>query len=194
MTVQSSDRHLVDRFVERVNREPRERKFLHEVPIPCRRAIVGVEDCVDWQIVRSENAMWVANLERRLGIRFPEAFRELVSGYLFPSFACGDVMFYAVGREGIEDGSSLDAAESVILSDRALCEFLLARHLIPFARPTDGDYDAICFDRRTSSSLNDAPIVRIDHEAIFLGNRLRTGATLAQSFDDLLVAFLASRL
>ena len=180
---------LVERFVQSVNAGRRVRLNVQEVPTPCRRSID--ENVCDWEIVESlSEPAWVDALEERAGVRFPSAFRRLISGSLFPLFDRGPIQFYAVGLEENSPSFSFDELRAVMFNDPVLTDFLLPLGLVPFARPRTGDYDPLCFDLRERPKGDDHPIVRVDHEDIFSRrtSRLRISDKIAPSFAALLDA------
>jgi hypothetical protein len=178
---------LVERFVEKINAGTREPEFLESVPVPCRLPASGDEPLFsDWRVVRSHESSWIRELEQRAGLRFPSTFRELIGEYLFPRFECGPLSFYAVGLSEESPEFKFEELRGVIFKDAGLTDFLLPRKLFPFARPRTWDYDPICFDFREDPKAKDAPVIRVDHEAILCNDRLRISDHVAPSFRELL--------
>jgi hypothetical protein len=181
---------LIERFVEKINARPREPENPESVPVPCRLPCSDYPDAFEWQMVRSHESSWIRGLEQRAGLRFPTVFRELIGDYLFPQFTCGPLTIYAVGLSEQSPQFEFEDLRGVIFKDDALTNFLLPRYMLPFARPYTLDYDPICFDFREDPKSKDAPVIRVDHEAIFIKNRLRISEHIAPSFRELLTKFV----
>jgi len=177
---------LVERFVKKINARPRQAESPESVPVLCRLPCTDYPDASEWQIVRSHESSWIRELEQEAGLRFPSAFRELIAEYLFPNFECGPLNFYAVGLSEQSPQFKFEELRGVILKDAGLTNFLPPRNLLPFARPRTWDYDPICFDFRADPKGKDAPIIRVDHEAIFIKKKLRISDHIAPSFRELL--------
>jgi hypothetical protein len=127
---------------------------------------------------RIESAPWIDLLEANLPQRFPASYRSLVTRYSFPSFDAGGLSFFENQNvDGSGDGLSI-----AIFQDRIIAEATLAAGYIQFARPASGSYDPVCFDARHSVSNREFPIVQLDHEEILCRERIRTVATVADSF------------
>ena len=75
-----------------------------------------------------------------------------------------------------------DDLSVAIFIDRFIAEATLTSGYIQFARPEGGSYDPICFDARRSLSNREFPIVRLDHEDILCRERIRSVATVSDSF------------
>ena len=131
-----------------------------------------------------ESAPWIDALETKLPRRLPASFRSLVTRYAFPSFEAGGLNFFA--NKGDDSQDELSVA---IFHDQFIADATLKSGYIQFARPAGGDYDPICFDARHSVNNREFPIVRLDHEDILCRERIRSVATLSDSFyrfvDDL---------
>lgn len=87
---------LVDAFVDKVNRGPREPQPLAEVPAFLREG--EPDECdshTSWRIVRSDNSRRIESLQHRIARRFPPSFLYFLSTYSFPAFECGPLMFFA---------------------------------------------------------------------------------------------------
>src|SRR2546427_12600439 len=83
----------------------------------------------------------------------------------------------------LESAPWIDALETK-LPRRLPASFrsLVTRCYIQFARPEGGSYDPICFDARRSVSNRGFPIVWLDHEDILCRERIRSVATVSDSF------------
>lgn len=131
-----------------------------------------------------ESAPWIDALETKLPRRLPASFRSLVTRYAFSSFEAGGLNFFA--NKGDDSQDELSVA---IFHDQFIADATLKSGYIQFARPAGGGYDPICFDARHSVNNREFPIVRLDHEDILCRERIRSVATLSDSFyrfvDDL---------
>jgi hypothetical protein len=159
----------VDAFVAAVNSSPREILFENEVPPECVTSIT--DDDVKWKIVPSSGAPWLPEFEASLPFRLPRSFRSLIAGYLFPAFEAAPLYLYSVGVSVPE--STGEELRLAIFADKFMSHFLLARGLLPFAKPEDWSYDPVCFDFRNSNRKSEPPVVRVDHEEILCNERLR---------------------
>src|SRR2546430_9952356 len=126
---------------------------------------------------RLESAPWIDALETKLPRRLPASFRSLVTRYVFPRFEAGGLHFFA--NQGDDSPDDLSVA---IFLDRFIAEATLTSGYIQFARPEGGSYDPICFDARRSVSNREFPIVRLAHEDILCRERIRSVATVSDSF------------
>jgi hypothetical protein len=76
-------------LVAAVNFSLREPHFLTDIPAPC------VLSESEWtEIVASDDASWVAELERQLPFPLPPTVPSLVLRYLFPPFDAGPLTFF----------------------------------------------------------------------------------------------------
>src|SRR5207245_8612241 len=101
----------------------------------------------------------ISNLEGRLDRRFPPSFSYLLSHYSFPAFDLKLMTLFANTGEA----THLELATR-LFADRTMSPTLLAAGFIQIGQPADGSYDPVCFD--CSQGRAEAPIVRLDHEAI----------------------------
>ena len=172
----------VDAFVSAVNFSPREPHFLSDIPVRCVLSESEWPKVFHWRIVASDDASWLAEVERRLPFPLPPTLRSLVSRYLFPTFDAGTLMFFSVGC----DSDRLREFRWAIQGDRYMSPFLLKNGFVQFARPAGGSYDPVCFDFRGSRRKREPSVVRIDHEEILCNERLRILETIAPGLDVLL--------
>lgn len=107
-------------------------------------------------------------------LQYPMLFQAFVERHTFVAFVVGDVRVYGNVR-GEED--SLDD----LMADKIITSELVNAGFLPFGRPSNGCYDRICFDIRGSHEPEDAPVVRMDHEAILSDNRIPEPERLAKS-------------
>ncbi len=176
----------IDDWVRCVNQAPRHPLYDDEAPAS---VVVGEPQdddgyiTWDWSIKRWPNISWLDAMEAQLPTRFPPSFRSLVSRYIFPEFDWAGITFLANTPEGI---APLHELRSVILEDEDLAGFLLARGYLTFARPDTGDFDLICFDATQPKCKSEFPIVRIDHESVFIGEKIVVTETLARDFLQLI--------
>ncbi len=120
------------------------------------------------------SAPWIDSFEDTVGLRFPGAFGRLVRSYAFPEFEAGSLWFYP--NSGYSDGDLVRR----IVADPVLAKVTRANGLLHFARPADGSYDPICFDMTQKSG---PPIVRLDHEAALLNEKIVVVDKIAASFE-----------
>jgi hypothetical protein len=173
----------VDAFVSAVNFSPREAHFIEDIPAPCVLSESEWSEIFHWRIVASEDAIWLADVERELPFPLPPTLRSLVSRYLFPSFDAGPLTFYSVGCDRNRYTTEFRIA---MRGDAIMWPFLLERGFLPFAKPGGGNYDPVCFDFRDSPRKNEPAVVRIDHEEILCYDRLRVLEVMAPGFDVML--------
>lgn len=135
-----------------------------------------------------EGAPWIDAFEARLPRRFPTSFGSLVRRYAFLPFEWGPVRFF--GNSGTGDDDDLVVAG---VRDLVLFDATTKAGLMQFARPSDSNYDPICFDARAPRKNREFPIVRLDHEGILVNERVVIVERVAPSFAALLESLLAGR-
>jgi hypothetical protein len=128
-------------------------------------------------VVPLNGAPWVEQFESKLPARLPASFRSLITRYAFPAFEVGSLVLFANS-----DGHGEEELTNAVFTDRAIVEVTHNAGYIQFARPADGSYDPICFDKRVRAGNQECPIVRLDHEAILIASRIVVGETIAKSF------------
>jgi hypothetical protein len=171
----------VDHFVQRVNGNPRPRKFNDEVALSVAEPSEYDPDEWSWSI-RPYKVNWISEVEARLPRKFPEIFRSLVTRYIFPEFEWGEVLFFANTPETIGyPGHELRVG---IFRDARLFETLSGSGYLQFGQPSTGSYDPVCF--APSPKRDDAAVVRIDHEDILINGKVQVVETIAQSFLSLI--------
>jgi hypothetical protein len=143
--------HIVDKFVERINRQN-----------------VGVQACSE--------IPWVDRILSRLPAKFPPSFVSLISGYIFDDFKAGEIWFYA--NRGEEAWGELSQA---IFRDEIIFRVTTSNGFIYFARPPDDSYDPLCFDIRRRRKSGEYSIVRLDHEAILQSEQTRVVSNISSS-------------
>ena len=169
----------IDDWVARVNASRRQPLCDDEAPAS---VVVGEPEGADfplwnWQIKPSLEIDWIEPLEARLAAPFPPSFHSLVSRYIFPEFEWGELCLLANTPEGM---SPLHELRGVITQDEHLARVIIERGYIPFARPAGGDFDLVCFDSNVQRA--EFPIVRIDHESVFIDEEICVTQTLARDF------------
>jgi hypothetical protein len=137
-------------------------------------------------IDRIEDAPWIGAFESRLGRRLPPSFSSLMRRYAFVPFEWGRVRFF--GNSGTDDGNDFAIATAC---DPAIWQAMIKAGFIQFARPPGGNYDLICFDTTIRRKNRESPIVRVDHEAILIYDRVIVVEDLWPSFAELLESLLA---
>src|ERR1700721_3417586 len=85
-----------DAFGGAGNFSPRETIPPHEVPPECVISTSDDMDWVDWHIVPSDGAPWLAEVEASFPFRLPASFRSLIARYLFSAFEAGPLVLYSV--------------------------------------------------------------------------------------------------
>lgn len=111
-------------------------------------------------------------------VPYPSVFQEFVERHVFVAFDVGEICIYS-NIQGEED----DLAR--LFADKLLTRELVGAGFLPFGRPTTGDYDRICFDVRDVRDPQDAPVVRMDHEAILSKGRVPRPSRLADGLMNL---------
>lgn len=178
---------LVDAFVDKVNRGPREPQPLAEVPAFLREGEPGEWDShSSWRIVRSDNSRRIKNLQHRIARRFPPSFLYFLSTYSFPAFECGPLMFFANTGE-----DTFWELEKRLFEDPHMSPQLLKAGFIQIGNPFFYNYDPVCLDcnpplpagrKLRSTGYHEYRIVRVDHEAVLCRNEIRIVEEIAPSF------------
>jgi hypothetical protein len=124
----------------------------------------------------------VSSPAERLASRlpYPRLFSGLLAHHSFVGFDVGAVRIASNIKgeeENLED----------LLADEALTHALVDAGFLPFGRLATGNYDRVCFDMRGGKNPLDAPIVRMNHEAILSHNRIPRPEQLASGIMHLLV-------
>ncbi len=174
---------LIDRFVETINRLPREPGFEEDVPPSVRGEPDDPEAwhvCYDWRITPWPIIDWIEPMEHPLGLMLPSSFRSLVTRYVFPRFEAGPFWFFANTPEG----------NLTELRNMALWEGLYRHGYIPFANPSDNSFDPICFDTRKPRAGGEWGVVRIDHESVLCDGVVGNTRDVAFSFASFVADFI----
>ena len=132
---------------------------------------------------RIDTAPWIEEFEAKLPRRLPPSFASLVTRYSFLSFELAEVEFFA----NLGDHEEEELVE-VAFKDQYLWRPALAQGFIQIGRPTDGSYDPVSFDMRTSRSDGEWPLVRLDHEELLQRERVVICEEIAESFLALITA------
>ena len=125
-------------------------------------------------------APWLADVEQRLGLSYPAAFRALVDRFSFEPLEIGGVELFA--NEG--NGSDGDVTVEPF-RDPHLSPWLMSHRLLQVGRPATGSYDPVCFDL-TAGRSRDPCLVRLDHESILLDRAKVKRTVVAKNFMALL--------
>ena len=177
---------LVDAFVNKINSEPREALPLEDVPGPLREdgEYVWYPDIsTGWRIVADDNSGRIADLQTRIGRRFPPSFLNFISRYSFPAFEFGPLLFFANHREG----TYWDLSRKLFL-DPNMSPLLMGAGFIQIGNPFFYNYDPVCFDCNAGSE--EPRLVQLDHEAILCDSEIRIIKVVSPSFIDFLTASL----
>ncbi|HEY3268424.1 MAG TPA: SMI1/KNR4 family protein [Armatimonadota bacterium] len=175
---------LIDRFVETINRLPREPDVEDQIPASVRGEPDDAEGWYDWSIRPLPTIDWIEPMERRIGIEFPPAFRSLVTRYVFPCFDAGPIALAANTPEGV--------FWELRCMDPAFEEVLVPKGYIPFARPDTFRYDPICFDTRRRGADGECPLVCIEHESVLCNSVIGDIEDVAPSFAAFVEYFVRS--
>ena len=174
---------LVEAFVDKINREPREVLPCDEVPESLREASSGPDQMPDdytaWRIVRTDNRERIQRLQERLGRPFPPSFLDLVSRFSFPAFEHGPLLFFANHSEE----TFWDLSRRLFL-DPTMSPALLSAGFLQIGNPYFYNYDPICFD--CNPGVTEPRLVQLDHEAILCNREIHIIKEIAPSFVDLL--------
>jgi hypothetical protein len=181
---------LIDRFVEAINRLPREPGLDDEIPPSVRGDVLDPETdhpYFDWQIRPWQGIDWIEPVEEKLGLALPPTYRSLVARYVFPAFEAGRLLVSANTPEGVPWHEFRNGA----FLDPEFDEAVLSKGYIQFANPWTWSHDPICFDmHRHSGSGHECPIVWIDHEEILCNNRIRIVEQVSPSFASFVEEFV----
>lgn len=180
---------LVDAFVQKINRDPREPEPVDEVPEFLRDKAADdplsepIDGWTHWRVVRRDNSARIEQLEKQTGRPFPPSFQYLLANYSFPAFEFGRVMLFANTGEDTfwELGKRL-------FQDKHMSPNLLAAGFLQIGNPFFYNYDPVCFD--TKSPRIEKRIVQLDHEAILQHGEMQIIKEIAPSFVDLIDAAL----
>lgn len=131
--------------------------------------------------VRVDTSAWVAAFEARLPYRLPPSFSSLIRRYRFPAFDCGGVTLF-----GNVDGRQHDDLVAKVFRDETLASVTQRNGFVQVGQPSTQSYDPICFDLRARTKSGEAPLVRLDHEAILIDSKIAIVAEVHDSFLALL--------
>jgi hypothetical protein len=176
----------IDRFVEQLNRSPRESLDPTEVPDFLREGPLRHDalERVSWAIVPARSrCKWVDDFEAKLPGPLPPSYKSLVSRYLFPVLDVGAVTLFANTGAGVHD-ELVDA----VFRDPGIYVPLFRAGFVQFGRPVTGSYDPVCFDLNRNSKDGECPVVRLDHEVALMQERVQVVADLSDSFWSLVGA------
>jgi len=171
----SCDR-VIDAFVERINREQRERLDGAALPDALRLGPPDGSGTYDWRIAPAASCSWISELEERLPGALSPSYRSLVCRYLFPSFRVGNVLLFASTGDHVE----LELADT-IFKDPALARVMLAGGFVQIGRYRDL-YDPVCLDLSKRAGGGECPLVRLDHEEALIHGRAKLLDQVAGSF------------
>lgn len=107
---------------------------------------------------------------------YPALFCYFTSAYTFSEFSYQGIVFW----------TNVDHFAKYF-PDKLLDNVLVSQKYLPFGQPDCGGYDRICFDMNRKRG-RDAPIIRIDHEAMLLKGDVRVIETLYPNFLTLMEA------
>src|SRR5690349_10995538 len=173
-----SSTELIQNFVRAMNARGLEPLFERDVPQELRvKPHPDFRGMFEWQIRAAVDNPWVSEIESRLQLPFPKAYRTLITHFRFCEFEVGPVMFFAnTGAQSVSHDLS-----NALFADENLYPVLLKNGFVQFGKQAGGGYDPVCFDTKRRRGT-DAPIVQLDHEAILTQNRIRVMNEIAPSF------------
>jgi len=137
-------------------------------------------------IGRIDDAPWIDAFETYLGRRLPPSFGALMRRYAFVPFEWGPVRVF--GNSGADDKGDLIVAA---VRDSAIWQATTKAGFIQFATSSGVNYDPVCLDTTIRRKNRESPIVRLDHEALLIKDRVVIVEQLAPSFAALLESLLA---
>jgi hypothetical protein len=193
---------LIDRFVETINRLPREPGSAEDIPPSVRGETdreVGLalydwqsrawSDSgliwYDWQIRAWPDIDWIAPVERAVGATLPRSYRSLVTRYVFPAFDTDTLSLSANTPEG-----TFREFRKRVFGDPMFVAVILSAGYIPFAQPDECNYDPVCFDTRRRDTSGECPIVRLEHESILCNGVIGDTEEISPSFAALVDEFV----
>jgi hypothetical protein len=112
--------------------------------------------------------------------RFPPLYEKLVLSYRWAQVHLDSHTLFPNAP-----GPDLSGLLRAMSRDPAMWGALLPAGYIQFAKGTDMDYDAVCFDLSSRKKNRDYKIVKIDHEEILCNNRIKVVGEVAPSFEQL---------
>lgn len=121
-------------------------------------------------------------LPGRDSTRFPPLYETLVLSYRWAQVDLGT--YYLAANLPADDLSPL---LSVLRLDTPMFGTLLPNGYVEFARESCSRYDVICFDFRARQSDGDCRIVKLDHEEVYIKDRIREVGEVASSFRSLVL-------
>jgi hypothetical protein len=119
-------------------------------------------------------------LRAKLPGRLPPLYERLIASYRWREVDLCQLRLLA-NLPG-EDGS-LEPLAREIMADPAFVDVLFPRGLVPFGKALES-YDPVCFDSTRPTLEGDCVIVRLDHEAVLVDNRVEVGEVVAASFRE----------
>jgi len=171
---------LIDAFVRKINRSPRERVREEDIPHRLREggAVFGLY--YDWTIQAFPYINWIAPLEAALPASLPPSYRSLVTRYIFPSFEVSPIILLANTGQTLYNEMSM-----AMTRDKVLSEELLKNGFAQFARAGNGDSDPVCFNFNRKAKDGECPIVRVSRHDIVFSSMVNVLEEIAPSFYDL---------
>lgn len=172
---------LIDQFVDGVNFGPRCPVNAEDNP---PSVLIGEPDEFkesDWRIKPYSENTWIEPLESQLPFKIPAVYRSLVTRYIFPAFEFGPIFFYA----NTPEGSAYFEFRNKLFQEGFLSKKIINAGFLQFGNPWIYNHDQVCFDMNAATFI-DAPIVQIDHEAIFSSDEVVVAMQIAPSFAELI--------
>ncbi len=181
MTPEATIDSLIDRFVAKINDQPRRRIRAEDLPPELRQGAPEFGLYYHWRIQPFANTQWIRAVEAILERPLPAAYRSLVTRYVFPAFECGPLLLLA------NTGQSLyHEMSAVLLRNQATFRSLQESGYVQFARLLTGDADPVCFAYDPHNAATDPRIVRVHQTALLNGSGVEVVEHMADSFGALI--------
>lgn len=140
----------------------------------------GIGWCHWRPIVDRLPASALTELYENLPGPLPPLFEELLLSYRWLEVDLGGYrLLHSAPFRGLTDFMS------AVTKDSGLCEYLLPRRFVQFARAEEGCYDPVCFDLNRRHADGDCAIVRFEHEDILCEEPVVRSWDIAPSFRTL---------
>ena len=128
---------------------------------------------------KSDNLETIDTLEHLFNFKTPNSYRMLLNDYDFDSFSLAGIEFYG----------SYELLNK-IQEDEILFQGLVNAKLMPIGRPECWSYDPICFDGNAKRVNGELPLVRVWHESILKGRKVKIIKTFHQAFPAMMRSVL----
>ncbi len=113
------------------------------------------------------SAPWIERVQTRLPFDLPRCFTDLVCHYVFTDFIISGLHHY-----DNYDGNERWCWPAALFHDETIFKVCSAHRFLPIGQPEEPNYDRVCLDLNRLKS-GDCPVVRLDHEAILLKDKIK---------------------